>query len=508
MEKKDLQKLKEKFLRKYPLFGEELAKYPLVINNQIETAGTDGKNIVFNQEFLNTLTESQALFLLAHELLHLRFAHLSRFKTLTNVEKNFECWNIATDAVINANLVKDGFEMIEGGIDMPWAINYTSEQVYKYLIKDPNRYKDQKPLDNHNMWNNKNKSSSNNNNSNTNNGNDQANQNTQSQDNNQTKQDSQSQNNNQQNQNESGKNQDNSQNSNDETKNNSDGSKNDDSSKDKGQSKDKKSKGNKFASSKRGDESKADGNENQSYSTEVKDYDSEQYNEQKMFEENRKVRKQIASEKLEKIKQNLINQQGVKPEETVKKSRDNDVCDWRLLLKREFDEEDLVWSQRRSVKANNYGYRIEDYISDDRPITEVILDTSSSIDEELLKVFLKQIKSLLCDTDIIVGTFSNNFHGWQEVRTEKDIDKLDLSIGGGTNFDEASKAFSLDPRTNKICFTDGEDYGNAEITNKRRDIIWVCFENKDFKPDYGKVIYVSPTQIYDSARESDENLER
>lgn len=487
MEKKDLQKLKEKFLRKYPLFGEELAKYPLVINNQIETAGTDGNGIVFNQEFLNTLTESQALFLLAHELLHLRFAHLSRFKTLTNVEKNFECWNVATDAVINANLVKDGFELIEGGVDMPWAINYTSEQVYKYLIKDKKNYENQKPLDNHDMWDNNNQSTASNNNSS--NSDD-------SKDNNQQGKENQSQDNNQQSQSENGNEQNNDQN------NNSKNSKNNNSNKNQG----KNVKGDKFASGKR-DNNSLNSNEDYSYNTETKDFCNEQYNEQKMFEQNRQVRKKIANEKLEKIKQNLINVQADKPKETIKSNKGEEICDWKLLLKREFDEEDLMWSQRRSVKANNYGYRIEDYISDEKPITEVILDTSSSIDENLLKAFLKQVKFLLCDTDIIVGTFSSSFHGWQEVKTQKDIDKLNLSIGGGTNFDEASKAFSLDPKTNKICFTDGEDYGNAEIKNKRRDIVWVCFNNKTFKPDYGKVIYVSKKEILDTSSEKYEDRE-
>lgn len=76
-------------------------------------------------------------------------------------------------------------------------------------------------------------------------------------------------------------------------------------------------------------------------------------------------------------------------------------------------------------------------------------------------------------------------------------------MGGGTDFDAASRAFSTKKDVNKICFTDGEDGGDACIKNKRKDIIWISFENKNFKPDNGKVIYVSPSEIEKDSKEND-----
>ena len=483
MENFDLDILKENILKKYPLFGEELAKYPIVINNAIQTAGTDGKVIIVSEEFLNTLSLQQAMFILAHEFLHLKFAHHKRFDNLQNVEKDVKYWNIATDAVINANLVKDGFEMVEGGVDLPWAIDYTSEQVYRFLIKNKEKYSNLKPLDNHRYF----------------------------------------QNNKQSKLNEQNNNLSDNELSNSEIKTNSslDNSNNKENSKDNNQNKNTNNKSNKQsnnnslsnknknASKNSNNQSERENNENNDYSNngfDIKTKDFSKDNEKDVLNKNRDVRKQIAKQKLDKIKQNLINQQEMQKDKFYK-PQEKSVCDWKVLLKKEFDKEDLMWSQRRSVKANNYGYRLEDFVNDERPITEVILDTSSSVSRNLLITFLKQVKALLCDTDIIVGTFSTYFNGWHQIKTEQDIDNLEFSIGGGTNFNEASKAFSLDPKINKICFTDGEDYWAEDVKDKRRDIIWVCFGNKDFKPDYGKVIYVSQKEILNNDSEEFENKE-
>ena len=66
--------------------------------------------------------------------------------------------------------------------------------------------------------------------------------------------------------------------------------------------------------------------------------------------------------------------------------------------------------------------------------TEIILDTSGSVSVQLLKEFLRQVKSILKNSTIRVGTFSNSFHGFVEIKKETDIDNLILDVGGGTNF--------------------------------------------------------------------------
>lgn len=172
------------------------------------------------------------------------------------------------------------------------------------------------------------------------------------------------------------------------------------------------------------------------------------------------------------------------------------VTNWKKLLIKELNLEDEKWGHRFSDANNNYAARIEDVEIDEQAETEIILDVSGSVSKELLKSFLRQVKHILKNSKIKVGTFSNIFHGFVEIKKEKDIDNLTLNIGGGTNFECASRAFTKRKDVNKICFTDGEDGGYAEIRDKRKDIIWISFRNKKFAPDYGKVIYVDEHEIY------------
>ena len=47
-----------------------------------------------------------------------------------------ELWNIATDAIINANLERDGFTIKEGYVNMPEALNYSAEEFYQKLLQE------------------------------------------------------------------------------------------------------------------------------------------------------------------------------------------------------------------------------------------------------------------------------------------------------------------------------------------------------------------------------------
>lgn len=171
------------------------------------------------------------------------------------------------------------------------------------------------------------------------------------------------------------------------------------------------------------------------------------------------------------------------------------ILSWKKILKRELDKNEDRWAYRRADEDNDYQARIETLEVEDYPETEIILDTSGSISVSLLKNFLRQVKTLLNDSKINVGTFSGEFHGFVEIKQKSDIDNLRITVGGPTNFDAASRAFTKRKNVNKICFTDGLYDGSTRIQDKRKDIIWISFENPNFKPDNGKVIFVPKSQI-------------
>ena len=118
---------------------------------------------------------------------------------------------------------------------------------------------------------------------------------------------------------------------------------------------------------------------------------------------------------------------------------------------------------------------------------EVLLDTSASVEPELLRAFVKGVKGLMQNDAVLrVGCFDTRFYGFHEIRTEQDIDVLELRGAGGTNFTVAINAFTGDAE-NQIVFTDGY----AEMPEQRCDAIWVVYGNMPIHPIGGRVIYAT-----------------
>ena len=120
------------------------------------------------------------------------------------------------------------------------------------------------------------------------------------------------------------------------------------------------------------------------------------------------------------------------------------------------------------------------------PHAEILLDTSASVDGDLLRAFVRGVKGLMqADAVVRVGCFDTEFYGFQEIRSERDIDRLELRGAGGTNFEAAIHAFTGDAET-RIIFTDGY----AEMPEERCDAIWLIYSDMPVHPNGGRVIYV------------------
>ena len=137
--------IKRKILAKYPRFGDILARVNIEFKNDLpyHTAATDGQNIYFDQNYFASLSESEKLYLIAHEILHIKFLHFLRLKDKNGKKRDFEAWNIATDAVINANLERDGFTIKEGDINIPDALNYSAEELYEIIVQEKKKQEQQ-----------------------------------------------------------------------------------------------------------------------------------------------------------------------------------------------------------------------------------------------------------------------------------------------------------------------------------------------------------------------------
>lgn len=95
------------------------------------TACTNGAWIKWCGTFIDEQTEPKVIGLIAHEVLHIALKHHLRAG-----DRSLDKWNIACDAAINNILRDSGFELPDGGINMPWFKNMSAERIYELLDDD------------------------------------------------------------------------------------------------------------------------------------------------------------------------------------------------------------------------------------------------------------------------------------------------------------------------------------------------------------------------------------
>jgi predicted metal-dependent peptidase len=112
--------------------GSNVMLLGLELDLTVTTAATDGKVIKFNPEFIKQLTKPQAIFLLAHEVMHCIFKHPWR-----RGNRDPQLWNEACDFVINDALIQMGLgEFITDGLHDEQYRGMSAERVYAMRLLD------------------------------------------------------------------------------------------------------------------------------------------------------------------------------------------------------------------------------------------------------------------------------------------------------------------------------------------------------------------------------------
>lgn len=133
-----LVKIRTRIIREHGFYGNLLMHVGMGIA-ECETAYTDGRNIVFDPVFLESLPDEEVVFVMLHEVLHMVLCHCTR-----GIGKNKYLFNIACDIVVNshilAELEKDMFFVAGRSVmhQIPDSCKegrqYTAEQVYEMLL--------------------------------------------------------------------------------------------------------------------------------------------------------------------------------------------------------------------------------------------------------------------------------------------------------------------------------------------------------------------------------------
>ncbi|PKK95953.1 MAG: hypothetical protein CVV59_01025 [Tenericutes bacterium HGW-Tenericutes-4] len=384
--------IKMRTLYKYPFLGSVIAGVPLVEDATRKTAATDGKSVHINPNFFYKLTKDQQVFLYAHEVLHIAFDHISRRK-----DKKPKLWNIATDAVINELLKKDGLPMIKGGVEMAGASEKTAEMVYAELLKKQREEK-------------------------------------KDQEKNQNK--------------DKGKGQDDEQNEQD---------------------------------------SQDDDEENEEDDDENVGHDSHD-----MWKDAIKTEQDVIDAKaMATVVERAIKMAGNSTSSIVKafalREKQKPVVNWKYLLRQSL-KENIDWTYQDAEFENNVLHARLEKLPQNQ--TEIVIDTSGSISDELIRIFLAEVANMLKFTKMKAGCFDSKFYGFDEI-TRKNINDFKIIGRGGTDFDVAVNAFSRSKAVNKIIFTDGY----ASMPENSLKAIWLVVGEEKIEPKGGKVIHITEEQL-------------
>ena len=435
--------VKRKMLAKYPRFCSEIAVANIEFKDNLpyHTAATDGKNVYVDPNYFESLSENDRLFTIAHEIMHIKFMHMYRLVDKDGKKRDLKLWNKATDAIIDANLERDGFTIKEGYVNMPEALNYSAEEFYQILLQEKEK-----------------------------------------QENDQDKKEKQN-----------------------ETQEQGTPQGDDHSLWEEAFEEQQK---------KNSKEQQQEEQQEQIQHDQVE----ESFDEKQEFEDNRKEKREKFKSRSEKTKKDIRETS----KETIKLDNigeSKETIDWKALLRRELEKTETIWSQRRSIAENNYAYRLEENDIEDEAETEIMIDVSGSVDLELVKAFLRQIKPILKQSKLKVGCFNEKFWGFVDVKSVKDIDNFRIPREARGNaawtedWDLAVRLFSKKREINKIVFTDGYPCPGTMPKKdlKRENVVWIVYGNSSFNPCCGKVININEKQleklqqIYKSKSEDDKD---
>jgi len=140
-------------LLRHPFFGNMATRLQIKeCDEWCPTAATDGRNLFFNTEFFSKMTSKEIEFVIAHEILHCVFDHMTRRE-----DRDPQLHNIACDYIVNNTLVRDniGEKPKDVQIFQDWKYDgWASEAVYDDIYKKGKEQMEQlgKLLDEHIDW--------------------------------------------------------------------------------------------------------------------------------------------------------------------------------------------------------------------------------------------------------------------------------------------------------------------------------------------------------------------
>ncbi len=124
-----MQKARSELLLSHPFFGSLALKLTLKEDKHCQDLWTDGKTLAYNPLFISVLSAEQVVAVQAHEILHLACMHHLRRKG-----RDKDMWNKACDLAINGYLEEAGFRLPKSfNVDKKY-LHQSVDAIYAELI--------------------------------------------------------------------------------------------------------------------------------------------------------------------------------------------------------------------------------------------------------------------------------------------------------------------------------------------------------------------------------------
>lgn len=358
-------------LVRYPLFGNVIVNLEFKFTNEPVPAPafTNGRCVFYKQEFIDDYSDTEKEFIVAHEIFHIVFSHLFR-----NIGRDRDLLNYVEDAIINQLLVRDGLTMPDGLVDVPDALEYSTEELYMKYLPQLKQIKE---------W--------------------------------------------------------------------------------------------------------MNANTYHIEMIELEEWINDMYSKdlEELMNENSIIRNDLLEEYQKQMQFNANESQtslGIEfPSVKVGKSRA--ILNWKDLLKKNIVSPDEYTTSFYEVQMDGI-IKKEEKTTESETESEIIIDSSGSMQMTKIKAILRECKNILSTSHIKVAFFDTQFYGWHEIRTEEDIDNLEIVGRGSNDFVKMAQCFSNNI-DNKIIITDGEWTYPDDCPN----VLWIIFNYQTpdhYDPNFSK----------------------
>ena len=137
----DIRRICEELSERWPEWSERISLLEFCEADGVGAAANDGRSVIYNDRLMSYYTQEHQRFYVAQQIMHLQLNHFARGQNRDPI-----LWKRASDAVVNAMLKADGFELPGDAEYIPDALDQSAETLYEALAENSDENAEKNPL--------------------------------------------------------------------------------------------------------------------------------------------------------------------------------------------------------------------------------------------------------------------------------------------------------------------------------------------------------------------------